>query len=333
MNLRQLVKRSVPLVCTYYLVDDWRAGRRLGSGRIETDSGRRHAGRDLATSLGYIEGIYRDYLDYGEIERFSGVVGEIGPGDNFGVALLARGGGAERVVAIDRFYSRRDPEYQAAVYEALAGRHALHNLFDGAPGETTLTGLDYRAGTPAEQFFRSAGISFDYIISRAVLEHLYDPLGALEDMTAALNPGGVLIHRIDLRDHGMFASHHPLTFLTIPEIIYRRMVRSAGRPNRVLLPAYRDWLANSPLEGSLRITRLVGIDEEVGALDREGIPGEIEEQALRTVAAIRPRLGSGYRDMDPHDLAVSGVVLVAQKARDGAGLRPSVHADSDRAGP
>lgn len=313
VNVRMLVRRSVPLTCAWYLLDDWRAARRLRAGDIRTDSGRRHAGADLAASLSYIERVHADYLRYGGLERFSGRVAEIGPGDNFGVALLALGDGADEVHAIDRYRSRRDPERQRAIYAALAERRGLARLFDGAPAEETLRGVRYHAGEPAEVFFRRAGLAFDAIVSRAVLEHLYDPLGALDDMAAALRPGGRLIHRIDLRDHGMFAGMHPLTFLTVPEAFYRRMVEASGRPNRVLVPGYRDWLRRSGLVGSVRISRLAGVAEEFEPAPWDEFDPVLRRRAEAAVAEIRPRLDRRFRTLPTEDLAAAGCVVVARK--------------------
>lgn len=318
MSLRALIKRSVALTCAYYAFDDWRARRRLAGGDLETRSGSRHATLDLDSSLAYIDRVYRDYLAYGAIQHFEGTVAEIGPGDNFGVALRILGDGAEAVHAIDRWVSRRDPEAQRRIYEAMSERWALGRLFDGAPAEDTIRGLVYRAGQPAETFFRTSGQRFDAIISRAVLEHLYDPLGALDDMAAALRPGGIMIHRIDLRDHGMFASHHPLTFLTIGEPLYGRMTRGAGRPNRVLMPAYRAWLARSGLEGTLRVSRLAGVVDEVSPASWEQLDESLRQRALDCVGAVRGRLAKRFKAMADEDLAVSGCVLVAHKRNHGA---------------
>lgn len=313
MRLRALIKRSIALTCAYYAVDDWRARRRLAAGALATGSGSRHESLDLEASLAYIDGVYGDYLAYAGVEHFSGTVAEIGPGDNFGVALRLLGGGAGAVHAIDRYVPRRDSERQGRIYQALSERHDLSTLFDGAPDEETIRGLTYHAGQPAERFFREGGLRFDTILSRAVLEHLYDPLAALDDMARALKPGGVLVHRIDLRDHGMFAGHHPLTFLTIAEPFYQRMSRGAGRPNRVLLPAYRDWLAGSALEGELSITRLVGVDGEVGPTTWERLEPGPTERAIRAVQNIRPDLAKAFAPLVDRDLAIAGCLLVARK--------------------
>ena len=315
MSIAGLIKRSVTLTCAWYLLDDWRARRALAAGRLETTSGARHAALDLAASLAYIERVHADYLAYAEADRFTGTVAEIGPGDNFGVALLFLAGGAEAVHTVDRYRPRRDAAAQAAIYEALVRRHGFAHLFDGSPGEATIRGVVCHAGEPAETFFRDHDLAYDAIVSRAVLEHLYDPLGALNDMAGALNPGGRLVHRIDLRDHGMFAGHHPLTFLTPGAALYSRMTRGAGRPNRVLVPGYREWLAGSGLDGEIRVTRLAGVAGEIEPSAWDAIAPASREAALATVRAIRPRLAPPFRAMPDEDLAISGCVLVARKIR------------------
>ena len=313
MSLRSIIKKSVVLSCAWYAFDDWRAGRRLAAGNLHTTSGTRHADLNIERSLAYIDRVYGDYLAYGGLTHFAGDVAEIGPGDNFGVALAALAGGAHSVHAIDRWRPDRDRAAQRAIYEALARRSGWADLFNGSPGEETIAGLAYHAGEPAETFFRDSGLAFDAVISRAVLEHLYDPLGALDDMAAALRPGGRLIHRVDLRDHGMFAGHHPLTHLTIGDTLWRRMTRNAGRPNRVLTPDYARWLVDAGLEGEILITRLAGHGGEISPAPWDALPEDARASALKQVRAIRPRLARRFRAMEDAALAVAGCVLVARK--------------------
>jgi SAM-dependent methyltransferase len=312
-NVKRAVRQSLLLTCAWYVFDDWRARRRLARGDLATRSGARHHNLPLEQSIAYVERVHNDYLAYAGRDRFTGVVGEIGPGDNFGLALLLLGSGAETVHAIDRYASERDAQQQAAIYRALAERRDLQNCFDGRPGEDTMRGLVRHAGTPAEHFFRDRAGQFDAVVSRAVLEHLYDPIAALDDMAAAMRPGGILVHRIDLRDHGMFAGRHPLTFLTLPDRLHRAMTRGAGRPNRVLMPAWRDWLAGSGLRGSVRITRLAGVDGEIEPAAWNDIDADKRETALAAVQTIRPKLARSLTGFDDRDLAVSGCVLVAEK--------------------
>ncbi len=320
MSLRSQVKRSKALTCLYYVVDDARARRRLKAGDIETDSGRRHATRDIDSSLAYIKRIYEDYLSYAGIEAFDGRVCEIGPGDSFGLALMALGSGAQSVVAIDRFYSRRDLGYQKALYQRIADEHDWHQLFDGDVSEGAIRGLDYRPGCAAEVFFRDAQDCFDFIISRAVLEHLYDPLAALDDMSKRLEEGGMLVHRVDLRDHGMFENHHPLTFLTVSDGLYKLMTRSSGRPNRVLVHEYRQWLDRSSLDGEILVTRLAGVPEEIEPVRWAHLSDDLRARAIDRVREVRPRLARRFAALPDEVLAVSGFVLVA---RNGQSRRPA----------
>ena len=316
MDLKSLVRRSIFASCAFYLFDDWRAGRRLRRGDVETTSGARHADKPLAESIGYIRKVHRDYLSYGGVQSLTGVVAEIGPGDNFGVALLLLANGATEIHAIDRYFSKRDPQTQRQIYRTLAAEEGADTLFDGEPSETTMRGLHYHPGVAAEEYF-SAGRPerpcFDAIISRAVLEHLYDPIGALSDMAHALRPGGKLIHRIDFRDHGMFSDHHPLTFLTIPDALYRRMTRQSGRPNRVLVNAYRRWLEQSGLSGNILVTRLAGIQGDFDPSAWADLDQSMREQGLETARQIRPRLAKLFQSLNDEDLAVAGITLVAEK--------------------
>lgn len=314
MSLRSLVRRNKALSCIYYVVDDMRAERRLRRGDISTDSGRRHASQQIEASIAYIRRIYSDYLSYGGISAFSGRVCEIGPGDNFGLALMALGHGAKNVVAIDRFYSRRDADYQKRLYAQIVEDHHWSHLFDGEIAEETIRGLDYRPGQAAETFFRGAN-GFDFVISRAVLEHLYDPVGALDDMERSLNPNGMLIHRVDLRDHGMFDGHPPLTFLTVGDGLYRRMTQNSGRPNRVLLPEYRKWLDRSGMDGDIVITRLVGVEREIDPVPWSALDDTLRRKAIEAVNQSRPNLTPRFASLPDEDLAVAGIVLVARASR------------------
>ena len=314
ISVRELAKKSIAISCLYYLFDDWRTGRQIARGNIETESGTRHGLLSIKESTSYIRKVYNDYLAYGRVQKFTGRIAEIGPGDNFGVALLLLTHGAEEVDAIDRFYSRRDHGAQWKIYSKLCSEEGVENPFLGDPGEITLHGLGYYPGVAAEEFFSSRKEYYDVILSRAVLEHLFDPIGALRDMAESLKPGGSLIHRIDLRDHGMFPNHHPLTCLTINEIIYRRMTSKSGRPNRVLLHRYREWLEKSNLDGEIWITRLAGIKNEFKPVCWDDIPIRSRNKAMTAVQQVRPRLARSLRNVSDEDLAVTGIVLTA-KAR------------------
>lgn len=316
--LKLFAKRSAVLTSLYYLWDDWQAGRRFLKGDIASHSGTLHGSLELEESLGYIQTVFEDYLHYSGQAALCGKAAEVGPGDNCGVALLLLDGGCESVDLVDRFYARRDLARQAAIYRELENRRpGLARRLIGADleDEGTFPGIRrcYGEEASAETFFR-AGQAYDLILSRAVLEHVRDPLLALQRMTEALRPGGLLLHKVDLQDHGMFSAHHgELKWLETPRWVHRVMSRASGRPNRVLFHRYRETLASLPLDTRLLVTRLAG----VGALDPhlpyDAIAPEMRERAMAFVAHRKRRLAREFRGVSSEDLSVSGFFLIGRK--------------------
>jgi len=189
------------------MLDDLRWGIRLQGGHIETDSGATHAELSDEDSVRYIEEVFTDYKRYGNLERLNGIAAEIGPGDNVGVAMLMRQDGCHQVDLVDRYESRRDPQHQDRIYDALSKKLGLEWLKPGQSwNDREISGIVPRIGQSAEQYFKKCaenrGAIYDLIVSRSVLEHLYDPLDALDQMISCLKPGGCMLHKIDLRDHG-----------------------------------------------------------------------------------------------------------------------------------
>jgi SAM-dependent methyltransferase len=315
--VRRAVKRSYYLTCASFLVANYVEGRRYRKGNIATKSGTLHAGFDHQISIAYIREVFEDFRRYAGISHFSGRVAEIGPGDNCGVGMLMVADGADSVDLVDRFYSAREPERQAAIYKALLEDPAVARIFGDANlmDEATFPHLTryYGQSASAEEFFREH-TGYSFIVSRAVMEHLYDPEGAIADMARALAPGGMLLHKVDLRDHGMFTPvFHQLKFLDVPASVYERMTRASGRPNRILIENYRRALDASGLEYQLLVTGLVGVGDITPHLPYEQIPAPLREQAERYVERVRGSFAPPYRDMAVADLAVSGIFFIAKR--------------------
>jgi len=290
---------------------------RFLSGDISTTSGTIHGALSVKESVNYIENVFADYKKYSGV-KFHGRVAEIGPGDNCGVAMLFLQEGCESVDLVDRFYSIRDTRSQATIYNALGLKYfELGEFLENADlnDEATFKSIvrHYGEKAAAENFF-AAHVGYDFIVSRAVFEHLYEPRVALERMVSALNCEGYLLHKIDLRDHEMFSvTHHELKFLEVPDWLYPWMTVWTGRPNRVLLHEYRDAMQSLKLEGQLLVTRLAGVGDINPHVPYEAIPFMLRDKSTAYVRAVRKRFAPSFRHVSDEDLSVAGVFLVARK--------------------
>jgi SAM-dependent methyltransferase len=145
------------------------------------------------------------------------VVLEIGPGINFGSALLLGCLGA-RVMVADRFLAPWDEAYHFRFYGLLRD-WLLKNMpsADSKPLDMILSGHEYCdeaircLATPLEKLDGIANESVDVIFSNAVLEHLPDPAVSFAQMKRVSVLGGRGYHQVDFRDHLDFS--RPLEFL------------------------------------------------------------------------------------------------------------------------
>lgn len=316
--MRSLVKNSFPLSCIYYLATDILTNFRYKIGKIDTNSGTHHSTLDTQQSVNYVLEVFDDYKTYSGIGKFSGKIAEIGPGDNCGVGLLLLNDGASHVDLVDRFYSKRNAVSQASIYKSLLSnlpflqRHLAHaDLTD----ESTFKNIKrcYGPKAAAEEFFES-NKGYSFIVSRAVFEHLYNPVLAMQKMADAIIPGGYLIHKVDLRDHGMFSNNfHELKFLEPSDVIYRNMTVASGRPNRVLVNEYRACLEKTGLEFEILVTRLAGVGDIIPHQRYENISSDKRKKAETYVRTFRTKFARKFNAVSDEDLAVAGIFIVARK--------------------
>lgn len=223
---------------------------------------------------------------------------EYGPGDLPGVAILMVAHGAGQVVCVDRFplvrMSPKNVQIAKIMLERLPAplRDRAEACFRQAGHPET--GFDPRF---IEYLIRPSGLSgltneVDLVISRAVLEHVNDLPATFRDMHAALKPGGMAIHLVDLKSHGLHRNN-PLDFLCWPAWLWSLMYSAKGVPNRLRVNAYREAVAQSGLE-------VIALTPTVRASPDD-------------VRAIRPELAAPFRKLPEDDLSWLGFWLVCRK--------------------
>jgi SAM-dependent methyltransferase len=316
--LKQKAKQSYYLTCGFYIFNNFKFTLKRWLGNITTDSGTTHHSLSLQESLDYVQTVFNDYKKIAGIKKFHGTVAEIGPGDNVGVALCFLADGCTRVDLADRFYSKRNSSKQAAIYKALASSWpGVGKTIKGCnlEDDSSFPGLQryYGPKAAAEQFFSQPNV-YDFIVSRSVFEHLDDPIRALRSMVRALKPGGMLIHKVDLRDHGMLSSYfHELKFLEIPDVFYRLMTWRSGYPNRILINQYRDYVEALKEDHTFFVTQLAGAGPVIPHVPFEKIPASFLKKALNYLAVHKHKFSKSLRQLKDQDLIVSGFFLVLKK--------------------
>jgi SAM-dependent methyltransferase len=170
---------------------------------------------------------YLDILIAEGIDPDGKAILELGPGINFGSALLLACHGALPIVA-DRFLVNWDPAYHPKFYAALRNALAESDLVpDLMPLDRLLSRKGY-AGSEIRRLWRSAedlrGVStasVDIVVSNAVLEHLFDLPTACRELARVSRPLAFGFHQVDFRDHRDFA--RPLEYLLLGDDDFRGM--------------------------------------------------------------------------------------------------------------
>jgi SAM-dependent methyltransferase len=296
---------------------------RFALGRIESDTGSTTSSLTVEDAVAYIHRTFNDYERYGALT--AGMIEganllEIGPGDSLGVGLRFLARGAASYATLDKFFSSRDEANEQRIYEKLRQDLPEAERLRFQPDKVRAV---YGHGAQeADRVFAPA--SFDGILSRAVLHEIYEAKAALEALDRVLKPGGWMLHKIDLRDDGLFSGRgfHPLEFLTISEPVYWLMAYDTDKTCRRPLPFYRDILRQLGYQARFVIT---GIIETEGYRSVENPAGDGKEKLeagvdfgpahQRLLADIRPRLSAPFRNLNDSDLLTASVFLVAQKPR------------------
>lgn len=179
---------------------------------------------------------------------------ELGPGVNFGTALVLLCWGARRATVSDRFQHHLgsfQADYHIPVYrEIVTMLRAEEPSVDLQPLEDVINGSKHEVGrlfcdtTPLEKLAEKYPEAFDITLSNAVFEHLYHPRKALDSLRRATRMGGMGFHQVDFRDHRDFS--RPLEYLLLDEFSFHEMLeeRHCECGNRIrpdeMLALFRD---------------------------------------------------------------------------------------------
>ena len=139
----------------------------------------------------------------------------------------------------------------------------------------------------ARSFAEIAPTSIDLLLSNSVLEHVRDTVTFFADCARVLAPGGVMLHRVDYRDHFF---KYPYGFLTFSDATWSRWLDPGDLP-RWRLPDH--------------LSALVDAGFSVSVFDRQTQPDAF--------ARVRPRLTGRFAQPVP-DIDVTSAVLLAQVA-------------------
>src|SRR3954452_1969027 len=249
---------------------------------------------DPAARVAYSRDIFALYLRVAGLEphEIEGLrVLELGPGEDLTVAMRFLAAGADAVSCIDRFSFDVDPAWASEVERLLTedlDEHGRRRVEEGRGRLELISGVGIEEGAA-----RLERESFGLIVSVAVLEHVYDLAAAFRAMDALLAPGGLMVHQVDLRDHGMFSGggRHPLEFLTIDDRVYRLMSSHAGSPNRERIGTYRDLLAGLGHDATIDVMNVGGSAHDLARPTERLIvgPGLVTDLAGST-GAMRGRV-------------------------------------------
>lgn len=327
---KRVARGSKSAIVAYKIFDNWRIKRKLAEGQVQTSHGSTHLNMSTAESLSYIDKQFQDYMHYGcltESQLKGKKLLELGCGDNLGLALRFVAAGVECAICVDKFWSKRDAIQQRKIYLAL--RNSLNEeqrcRFDEAISlengiELRPHKLQMLCGTSlqhAASELNAPDRRFDFVISRAVLEEIWDTDSAFREMDDVLAPGGYSLHKIDLSDYGIFsgAGMNPLTFLTIQDPLYRMMATHSGIPNRKLIDYYRSQMQKLGYQARILITGVIGKGELVPHKELLVEGDDYSESTLKMIERVRPHLTKTYRSSSNDSLLVSGIFLVGRKPR------------------
>jgi len=110
---------------------------------------------------------------------------------------------------------------------------------------------------------------------------------------------------------------HPLTFLTIPDSIYRFMTINSGSPNRKLISYYKMILKKLGFDYKILITSVLNRGKELKPYkEMIELNKDFFEKDIKFINKIRNKLSKSYYNMSNEDLLTTGIYIIAKKPKD-----------------
>jgi SAM-dependent methyltransferase len=172
---------------------------------------------------------------------------EIGPGQDFGIALILADLGLKEVLLIDPYLIEWQEEYHLLFYKNLLSQ--AENKFPTIEFTSLKEVIKNNTHQTSKLRYYAFGIenaseieneSIDISISNACFEHFVYPELAIKELARITKKGGIGFHQIDLRDHRDYSQ--PLEFLTFPDSVFNKIKKmtDAWYGNRLRYTEYNE---------------------------------------------------------------------------------------------
>ncbi len=183
---------------------------------------------DIDYAISVADNYLKDILEAG-IGINGKEVLEIGPGINFGTALILLWNGAKKVTVIDKYLSEFTVGYHDKLYRDLRIKYFETNSLKFGSDINKLESYEFlltegRLSTIESGLENIDGLAFDITLSCAVLEHLENPYNSVKNLFSLTKSNGFGSHQIDFRDHRNFDK--PLEYLLLDEMSFFELFQS-----------------------------------------------------------------------------------------------------------
>ncbi|HLD60768.1 MAG TPA: methyltransferase domain-containing protein [Patescibacteria group bacterium] len=223
---------------------------------------------------------------------------ELGPGADLGVGLMLLAQGAKKYYALDANYliGATPPSFYDALYEKIKTQFPTASL-SILPEQLSLTmrGSPDRLNYTVDKYFNLEVVpaqEIDLVCSQAAFEHFSDVKKTIEQLSAIVKPGTILVAEIDLQTHSRWIrDHDPLNIYRYSNWFYR-LCQFSGSPNRVRPYEYAAWLEQNGW-GHIEVKPLVALANEY-------------------TKKITPRLAGRFQD-SKNQMEVLSCMLLATK--------------------